>query len=91
MANESRSQGVIAGEGSPKLKMSYLELDGGARVEEMVLTSGMTGLFPKGIKIGKITEIQRESDSLHLEAEVEPFVRLSKLEEVLCLAPSPRG
>ncbi len=88
MADESRAQGVIAGEGSSRLKMEYLELESGTAMEETVSTSGMSGIFPKGIRIGKITGLTRDASGLHLEAHVEPFVRFSKLEEVLCLASS---
>lgn len=88
MADQSRAQGVAAGDGSSKLKMEYLELESGAAVEETVSTSGMSGIFPKGIRIGKITGLTRDASGLHLEARVEPFVRFSKLEEVLCLASS---
>lgn len=88
LAEQSRAQGVTAGDGSSHLKMDYLELESGAVVEETVSTSGMSGIFPKGIRIGKITGLTRDPSGLHLEAHVEPFVRFSKLEEVLCLASS---
>ncbi len=88
LADQSRAQGVTAGDGSSRLKMEYLELESGAAVEETVSTSGMSGIFPKGIRIGKITALTRDASGLHLEARVEPFVAFSKLEEVLCLASS---
>lgn len=86
----SRSQGVLAGDGSLKLKLIYLDLDSGVQVGEEVLTSGVGQLFPKGLSIGKISSIKRNSEGLHLEATVEPYVRFSKLEEVLCLGSSRR-
>lgn len=87
-ASQSRAQGIVAGDGSSKLKMNYLELDGGAAVEEVVLTSGVSGLYPKGIRIGKIVGLEKDLDGLHLTAELEPYVSFTKLEEVLCLASS---
>ncbi len=90
LTDETRSQGMAAGDGSSELKMLYLELEGSASVGETVLTSGMGGLFPKGIRIGKIISIGRDETGLHLTARVEPFVHFSKLEEVLCLASSQR-
>ena len=88
LGDQSRAQGVAAGDGSSRLKMEYLELESGAAVEETVSTSGMSGIFSKGIRIGKITGLMRDASGLHLEARIEPFVRFSKLEEVLCLASS---
>ena len=87
VADQSRGQGVVEGDGSPNLKMAYLELDANVAVGESVLTSG-SGLFPKGLRIGKITALSKDASGLHLEASVQSFVRFSKLEEVLCLASS---
>lgn len=86
ITNDSRAQGIMAGNGSDSLKMIYLELESGVQVGETVLSSGTSGLFPKGIPIGKITAIEKDFDGLHLNAVVQPFVRFSKLEEVVCLA-----
>lgn len=83
---ESREQGVISGDGSFTLKLRYLDLDSTIAVGEEVLTSVRGGLFPKGIRIGKITSIHKDRDGLHLEADVTPYVHFKKLEEVLCLA-----
>ncbi|MSR76880.1 MAG: rod shape-determining protein MreC [Candidatus Omnitrophica bacterium] len=88
VTSESRSQGVAAGDGSQKLSMLYLDLDSGVQVGEDVLTSGVGELFPKGLRIGKISAISKSLDGLHLLAQVDPYVRFSKLEEVLCLGSS---
>lgn len=88
LADQSRAQGVIMGNGSPQLKMGYLDLDGGMAVEETVLTSGIGGLFPKGLRIGKIMNLGKDPSGLQLMARVQPFVSFSKLEEVLCLESS---
>lgn len=89
LADKSRAQGVVMGDGTPTLKMGYLELEGGAGVEETVLASGVGGLFPKGLRIGKITGLGKDATGLHLVAQVQPFVSFSKLEEVLCLESFP--
>jgi rod shape-determining protein MreC len=88
LAGESRAQGLVGGDGSALLRMRYLDLDSGIRVEENVLTSGATHLLPKGLRIGKIESVTKDKDGLHLMAIVRPFVAFTKLEEVLCLAPS---
>ena len=85
IANDSRAQGVVAGNGSPTLTMEYMDFDGGAKVDEIVLTSGVGGVFPKGIRIGKIMSLGKDEAGLHLGAKIESYVQFSKLEEVLCL------
>ncbi len=89
MTEQSRATGIIAGDGGSTLKMIYLDLESAVQVQETVLTSGLGGLFPKGLKIGRIISVTRDPSGLHLQAEVEPFVPFSKMEEVLCLNSSP--
>lgn len=89
MTDQTRAAGIVAGGGGSKLKMMYLDLESGVQVQETVLTSGLGGLFPKGLRIGKITSVIRDASGLHLNAEIEPFVQFSKLEEVVCLNSSP--
>ncbi len=88
LTEQSRAQGVSGGNGTGALEMSYLELESGAAVGETVLTSGLGGVFPKGIRVGRIASLGRDASGLHLLARIEPFVQFSKLEEVLCLASS---
>ncbi|MDD5218750.1 MAG: rod shape-determining protein MreC [Candidatus Omnitrophica bacterium] len=85
VAENSQAQGVVFGDGSTKLSMKYLDLDSGVAVGETVLTSGVGRLYPRGLGIGKIESIGKDSNGLHLDVAVEPFVQFSKLEEVLCL------
>ncbi|MCM8775466.1 MAG: rod shape-determining protein MreC, partial [Candidatus Omnitrophica bacterium] len=85
---DSRAQGVVAGNGSPRLQMKYLELDSGPTVGEVVLTSGIGEIFSKELKVGMVEAVSRDPDGLHLVASIRPFVPFSKLEEVLCLASS---
>jgi rod shape-determining protein MreC len=70
--------------------MKYLALDAEVAIGEDVITSGVGSIFQKGIQIGKIEAIERDSDGLHLLAIVQPSVPFSKLEEVLCLVSPPQ-
>ncbi len=86
ITDQTRAQGVARGDGSGSLKMEYLDLNSVVNVGETVLTSGMGGMFPKGLGIGRIESVSKDASGLHLSAKVRPFVDFSKLEEVLCLA-----
>ncbi|MFA5168131.1 MAG: rod shape-determining protein MreC [Candidatus Omnitrophota bacterium] len=86
----SRAQGIIAGIGTDRLQMKYLALDAEVAIGEDVITSGVGSIFQKGLQIGKIESVERDSDGLHLLALVKPSVPFSKLEEVLCLVSSPQ-
>jgi len=85
IAGDSRSQGVVAGDGSSDLTIEYLESDSKVALGETILSSGATPRYPKGIPIGTVESLSTASDGLHLMAAVKPFVAFNHLEEVLCL------
>ena len=84
LTDSTRTQGVVFGDGSSMLSMRYIHIDDPIRVGEDVMTSGMGGIFKKGIRVGKIVSIDKDHDGMHLSAVVEPSVQFSRLEEVLC-------
>ncbi len=84
----SRAQGIAEGNGGDKLKLRYLNLDDAVQVGEIVVTSGLSDIYPKGLRVGRIESVERDADGLHLSATVRPAVRFSKIEEILCLEPS---
>jgi rod shape-determining protein MreC len=81
----SRTHGIATGNGTLKLELQYLDLDSEVAVDEIVISSGVGGIYPKGIRIGRVVNISRDSGGLHLLGTIEPFVNFSKLEEVLCI------
>ena len=50
-----------------------------------VVSSGLDGVFPKGLRVAKITAIVRRTSGIFQEVSVTPFVDFEKLEEVLVL------
>jgi rod shape-determining protein MreC len=82
----SRASGIIEGTGSEEyLRMVHLPHDAEVRENQLVLTSGLGGVFPAGLRIGFITEIIVEPNGLMKQAQVKPFVDFEHLEEVLVL------
>jgi rod shape-determining protein MreC len=57
-------------------------------VGDEVVTSGMGGVFPRGIPVGRVTTVERKSGALFQEAVLQPKVDLSRLEEVVILMNS---
>ena len=52
---------------------------------DVIVSSGMGGVFPKGLLIGQVSHVDRQDDGLFLKINVAPFVDFSKLEEILIL------
>lgn len=64
-------------------KMNYIDREARIVVGDYIETSGTGGIFPKGINIGKITDIRDDERGLMLVATVQPGVNLRNLCEVL--------
>jgi rod shape-determining protein MreC len=60
-------------------------------VGDKLITAGVGGIYPKGLKVGMITDITKENFGMTLSIEVVPSVDFDKLEEVLVLTPSDSG
>ncbi|OGW70014.1 MAG: rod shape-determining protein MreC [Omnitrophica bacterium GWA2_50_21] len=81
----SRDTGLIYGDGTPLLKMKFLDLASSIKMGDTVLSSGLGSVYPKGIPIGIVHSVGKEKSGLYLSAMVKPLVVFSKTEEVLCL------
>ena len=50
-----------------------------------MVTSGLTGAFPRGLAIGSLIQVEKSEGDLFQSAEIEPEVDLSKLDEVFII------
>ena len=86
--SRSRDYGVIKG----NLDLAKNSLTGMYNIQrsslvaigDYIVTSG-SGVFPNGILIGKITNISQEKYTTSLYAEIEPFVNLSEIRQVMII------
>ncbi len=85
LIQETRDVGLVEGDGTPLLKMTYIDLHAQIQVGQTVVTSGLGGIYPKGIPIGSVVQIGEDQNRLGLYAVVKPITDFSKLEEVLCV------
>jgi len=67
--------------------MSYVNKNGKERISygDIVITSGMKSIFPKGIYIGRVRSISAREYETSLQLEIEPTVDFSRLEYVFIL------
>jgi len=83
-----RTRGVARGNGRG-LTFEYALRDETVQVGDLIITSGMGGLFPKGLVLGYVTNVQRTDASLFQQIELRPDLDFSRLEEVLVLLEPP--
>jgi rod shape-determining protein MreC len=82
MTQRSRDTGVVKGSESNYCYIEYLSNDADVKINDVVITSGLGSVFPKGIIIGKVVGIKKESPDLFQKVIVRPEVDFTKLEEV---------
>ena len=82
---DSRATGVVRGRNDQWLLMQYLPQQEEVRSGDLVITSGLGGVFPAGLPIGKIAQVRRRDQDLFQEALVEPVAPLAHLERLYVL------
>src|SRR5271166_4649949 len=80
--DKTRLQGILRGTPSGEVVLEKVMSDENVPPEELVLTSGGDGIFPKGLLVGRVKKVTPGSE-LFLNIRVRPAANLSKLEEVL--------
>jgi rod shape-determining protein MreC len=89
LIERSRAQGVVVGAGDEWLRMEYVSEVADVTPGDIVVTSGIDGIYPKGFIIGRIETVER-SGGAYKRILVRPAVDFSSLEEVLVvLTPTP--
>ena len=85
-AVRTRTPGVVEGEPRGTIRFKYMARDGSAlQAGDLVVTSGLGGLFPRGIPVGRVRAIDDRGSALFSFATLEPAVNFAKIDEVLLL------
>jgi len=92
LIQRTREEGIVEGTAEGRARLKYIPLLSTVRAGDVVVTSGLTGGFPRGLAIGTITRIDKEEDDLFQVAEIVPEADSHKYEEVLVITdPRPLG
>ncbi len=87
LLQRNRVRGVIEGQGSPVLAMKYLRRTDDVQEGDVIVSSGIGGLFPKGLTIGKVISVRKKNFGISQQVEVTPSVDFNRLEEVTVIDP----
>jgi rod shape-determining protein MreC len=85
LVQRSRARGMTKGLTGNICKLDYVAESSDVSVGDVVITSGLGGVFPKGLTIGHVSKINKASTDLFQDIEITPAVDFSKLEEVLVI------
>lgn len=87
----TRDKGILSpDEGSfdrQVVNLTYVPTGANLQPGSLVITSGDGGVFPKGIPVGRVVDVQTNDYGLYLEARVRLAADLNHLEEVWVLLP----
>jgi rod shape-determining protein MreC len=82
LIERSRAQGVVIGAGDDRLRMEYVAEIADIVVGDVVVTSGIDQIYPKGFIIGRVEAVEKTSGG-YKQIQVRPAVDFSSLEDVL--------
>jgi rod shape-determining protein MreC len=89
IVERTRAQGVVVGVGNDRLRLEYVSEVSDVVVGDVVVTSGIDGIYPKGFIIGRVESVERAGGS-YKQITIKPAVDFSSLEEVLVvMTPTP--
>ena len=80
----TRTPGIIEGEPRGTIRFKYMARDGaGLAVDDIIVTSGLGGIFPRGVPIGRVSAIDDRGSALFHYALIAPIVDFARVDEVL--------
>jgi rod shape-determining protein MreC len=85
IVERSRARGVVEGMTDEVCQLRYTLRTDDIQPGDVLVTSGLGGIFPKGIPVGTVSKVNRKPFGITQEVEVRPSVDFSKLEEVLVI------
>ena len=88
--DRSRVDGVLEWSfgSNPVLNLRYVSSQEDVQVGDLIVTSGLGGIFPPGIRIGRVSRVGIDDNGLMKEISVRPAVDFRAIEEVLAFTPS---
>jgi len=92
----SRVRGIVAGVVDDGVVMKYVDRSEDVKSGDTIVTSGLDGIFPRGLLVGEVTSVVREGPGLFLTVNIAPAADFRRLEQVLVITqrmpqPPPAG
>ena len=85
LVQKIRARGIIKGESHGRCRLKYVLRKYDVNVDDIVISTGLDGVFPKGLRVGRVASISRQSYGIFQEVTVIPYVDFERLEEILVM------
>ena len=83
MIQSSRAQGMLQGQADGTLHLAYVSTDAEVEEGDTVITSGIGGVFPKGLPIGTVSSVEKTDNAVYYTITVQAIASAETDEEVL--------
>jgi rod shape-determining protein MreC len=84
VVQRTRTAGLVEGDAGGAVRFKFMARDGATVAPgDLVVTSGLGALFPKGLPVGRVVRIEDKGSALFHFAVLAPAVDFSRVEEVL--------
>jgi rod shape-determining protein MreC len=85
MVQSNRSEGLVKGSIEGEVSLDFVSRETTVKAGDVIITSGMGGVYPKGLLVGEVTSASQTPSSLFQDIRVAPIANLVGLEEVVVL------
>lgn len=85
MVQNTRAQGMLHGQADGTLKLDYVTTDSDVKVGDIIITSGIGGVYPKGLPLGTVSAVDKSTNSVYYTITVKAQATMENNEEVLVI------
>ena len=85
--NQEKTSGIAEGELGLTIKMKFIPQESEVAVGDIIVTSGLEQAIPRGLVIGKVTQVEKENNDIWQLATIESLVNTQDLVIVSVLIP----
>lgn len=85
MLQDTRAQGMVQGQPDGTLRMEYVSVDADVKEGDIIITSGIGGVYPKGLPLGTVASVSKSSNDVYYTIIVNPASHAENNEEVLVI------
>lgn len=85
ITQNTRVQGIVKGQGPEAFTLHYVLKSAEVEKGDYVMTSGLGGVFPKGLMVGTVSEITKSRRGMFQNIEIKPAVDFSQLEYLIII------
>ena len=85
MVQDTRAQGMLQGQADGSLRLEYVTTDSDVKAGDIIVTSGIGGVFPKGLPLGTVSSVDKSANSVYYTIVVRTQAQMENNEEVLVI------